>query len=606
MITLSVDKNILNINIKYTAPALETSIYTRATHICIWLFPFCFVTVMSDKCIKIRSCACFLVISGALFTLSLTGVTNYTRSFGNQEESKTITVTFPKLKYQCDPHFLNVTDHTTEMKTPSLESFIRASTAMEDQQLRLSGLAVFSKLANACQPLADVNKAKIQVNKIALVRLAKEAACPLQGLVEHAQNAGYSVVIFDLISPNLSEKKTQLQDKLMIPVLRVPLYDCFVTQGDKSQSVNIDDADLLDVDQTDVEIAIMPPPTEDLKMMQKYLRRLFYWFLLGPVITLEWLRRRKKLCCMSGDKRAEEDGVPKETAVESGLNSVADYEDTQGNYNLETEHEQTGGETQPLLLVLNDPFANRNRRSRAVRRVLNFNCGYVILIVVALPVGISSGGWSFFRFDQNEEIQQKPFWAGVDLIVPYFLYWLGYIFNGLPLLWSPLQILCFFLYSRFACKTTWTVPTNFSKLIRSDWFASNMYLLIFGVVVPYCSLPNMFETGSTAKFAYYATYNTVCTICNLIFIIILNKHNFVTRYVFYISVCTICAYIESDIVAVFYFMLNSEGSLTNLKLTALRTVAIGLTLTLSLSSSMHIIRKLTKPGESLFEGLGEK
>ena len=64
----------------------------------------------------------------------------------------------------------------------------------------------------------------------------------------------------------------------------------------------------------------------------------------------------------------------------------------------------------------------------------------------------------------------------------------------------------------------------------------------------------------------------VCTICNVLFIIILNKHKFVTRYVFYISVCMICAYIESDIVAVFYFMLNSKGSLTNLKLTALRTV----------------------------------
>ena len=98
----------------------------------------------------------------------------------------------------------------------------------------------------------------------------------------------------------------------------------------------------------------------------------------------------------------------------------------------------------------------------------------------------------------------------------------------------------------------------------------------------------------------------VCTICNLLFIIILNKHNFATRYVFYISVCMICAYIESDIVAVFYFMLNSKGSLTNLKLTALRTVAIGLTLTLSFSSSTHIIRKLTKPRESLLEGLGEK
>ena len=257
------------------------------------------------------------------------------------------------------------------MKTPSLESFIRASTAMEDQQLRLSGLAVFSKLANACQPLADVNKAKVQVNKIALIRLANATACPLQGLVEYAQNAGYSVVTFsDLISPNLSEKKTQLQDKLMIPVLRVQLYNCYVTQGYRTHLVNID---LLKLDHTDVEIAIMPKPTEDLKIMQQYLRRLYCWFLLGPVITLEWLRWRKKLCCMSGDEKAEGEGVPEETAVETGLNSVANYEDTQpGNYNLETEHEQIGGETQPLLLVLNYPFANGHRRPRAIRRVLTY------------------------------------------------------------------------------------------------------------------------------------------------------------------------------------------------------------------------------------------
>ena len=92
--------------------------------------------------------------------------------------------------------------------------------------------------------------------------------------------------------------------------------------------------------------------------------------------------------------------------------------------------------------------------------------------------------------------------------------------------------------------------------------------------------------------------------CNLLFVIILIKHNFVTRYVCYIRVCMIFAYLESSIVAVFYFALTSEGSLNNLKLTALRSVAIGLTLKVSFSSSMHII--LTKPTESLSEGLSEK
>ena len=239
--------------------------------------------------------------------------------------------------------------------------------------------------------------------------------------------------------------------------------------------------------------------------------------------------------------------------------------------------------------------------------------GYVILIVVALPVGISSGGWSFFRFDENEN-KITSFWVDVydigahvpvsvtEIVFGKFYF---YFIPCLPLWWSPLQIYCFFLYSWVSCKRTWTVPTNFPKLIRSDWFASNMYLLILGLVVPYCS--SDVATGFLFnKFIYFTTYNTVCAISNLLFIIILNKHRFVTRYVFYISVCMICAYIESDIVAVFYYMLNYEDSLINLKLVALRTVAIGLTLTFSLSSSMHIIRKLAKPQESLLEGLGEK
>ena len=98
----------------------------------------------------------------------------------------------------------------------------------------------------------------------------------------------------------------------------------------------------------------------------------------------------------------------------------------------------------------------------------------------------------------------------------------------------------------------------------------------------------------------------MCTVCNFLFIIILNKHKVVTRYVLYISVCMICAYVESDMVAVFYFIFNSQGSLNNLKLTVLRTVALSLTLTLSFSSSMHIIRKIMKPQESLFEGLSER
>ena len=68
----------------------------------------------------------------------------------------------------------------------------------------------------------------------------------------------------------------------------------------------------------------------------------------------------------------------------------------------------------------------------------------------------------------------------------------------------------------------------------------------------------------------------------------------------------ICAYVESDIVDLVYYILNSTGSLVDVKLTALHTAAIGLTLSISFNSSMHIIRKLWKPQEYLFEGLSEK
>ncbi len=490
---------------------------------------------------------------------------------------------------------------------------------MENPELRLSGLAVYSHLTNAWQPPVDVSKSNIHVNKIALITIVNEVDCPLQNLAVNAQDAGYSVVIYftDSLQPS-SDNGTQndSQDKLLIPVLHTD--ECEeVSPNMTYQGPTVDDHILVDADRSNVEISITQN-TDDLKRMQTYLERLYYWFLLSPVITFEWLRRTKKFCCMSGgqqfneDERSTEDEV---TVGETGLHAVV--VETQENFDQETEQEQSRGEEQPLIIAVNDPRANRTTMGHtgclAKRRIFGkiaVGCGYVILIVAALPVGISSGGWSFFRFDVSEDVQQKSFLDGLSKCDVYIYSDVRMIFcfkgqKVLLLWWPSLQIFCFYLYSRFACKATWTVPTNFSKLIRSDWFASNMYLFILGVVVPYCSFDQV-SGLMLEKFIYFTTYNSICTICNLLFIIILNKHKFVTRYVFYISVCMVCAYVESDIVAVFYFMLNSKGSLINLKITALRTVAIGLTLTLSLSSSMHIIRKLNKPEESLFEGLSEK
>lgn len=326
---------------------------------------------------------------------------------------------------------------------------------------------------------------------------------------------------------------------------------------------------------------------------------------------------------MSGGQQIDEEQAPEsENVAESEIRTMEEGEN--GNEPLsnrqlllnddesigthqgrEGSREGRGGEEQPLLITVDDENT-RQVRGTDIKKIFHkgvIHFAYIILITAALPIAISIGGLSFFRFDQGASYlipiarsficnQPEKITSQTTLVLLLMIVFL----------WSPFQMFCFLQYSRFACNTTWIVSTNFSKLIRSHWFASNIYLLVLAVVVPYC-----ISFGRTPfYFGYFATYNTVCTVCNMLFIIIVNKHKFVTRYVFYISVCMICAYIQSDIVAVFYFVLNSEGSLSNLKLTALRTVAIGLTLTVSFSSSMHIIRKLTKPQESLFEGLSEK
>ena len=89
MITLSVNKNIVTINIKYSASTRNVDLHSSYTYTTYkYSCSFCFVTVMSDKWIKISSCACVLIISGILFLLSIP-VGNYRGLSGYQEEIKT-------------------------------------------------------------------------------------------------------------------------------------------------------------------------------------------------------------------------------------------------------------------------------------------------------------------------------------------------------------------------------------------------------------------------------------------------------------------------------------------------------------------------------------
>ncbi|XP_068713878.1 uncharacterized protein [Montipora foliosa] len=577
---------------------------------------------MAGKCAAVGCCFSFLVIIGFIFFLTFYLPSYWPIWIGNQPGTDNFyTLIVYDKSLDSDPSYTlkcNVFA-VPGFTMPSLQSFTEATTT----GFILNGLAVYSKLSNACQPLEDVRNAPNQVHKVALLNMTNNnnTLCPLEKLTVNAQNAGYSVLIC-FTEEGLDGFPSSY--KLLIPILYATNEDCELVPKDSFPYCQYCDTNsfLVSNDRTNVEIRV-PPRAQysfELEKMKSYLSRLYYWFLVGPIITLVWLRRTKKLCWMSGARQVGEG-----RAVGNGTHSEIRNMEEAANRNeesflnlvtegtVENHHGTDDSEGQPLLIAANNAEYTR-RQTQGTGRYVNIikiisvkiavGFCYLILIIAALPVGISSGGLSFFRFDEGNIITGTSYLH--DLFPEMDRGDFDVFQKILSLFWSLFKIFYFFMYSWFACKSTWTVQTDISKLIRSDWFASNISLLVLGIVVPYCSSTESFSFSDQQNLIYFAAYDTVCTVCNGLFIVILNKHKFVTRYVFYISVCMIFAYLESNVVAVFYFALNSQGSLNNLKLTALRTVAIGLTLSTSFSSSMHIIRKLVKPEESLFKSLSEK
>ena len=574
---------------------------------------FTLIVSMSAKCLVIGSSFVFilltLIFASFLFVFQSDLPTLCNSYFPNRRVTTLSFASIPEVVCDLSTPWFALGDYNR----PSLESFLQASKTDADQDLRLSGLAVVSRLANARQPLVDVSKSRI--HKIALVTLKNDiAAFSCGDLALNAQNAGYSVVTYfgwGNCGPDGNVTKTHTQEGILIPI--VFAENC--VNSSSSGYYYPDFSDFLKAaDKTVVNIIGTEQRSDELNHMAEYLKRLYFWFLLGPIITLELLRRKKKLCCATTPLQVDEESAAGNE--ENALLVLRVDEDQEQNIQDIT-GEEIESESQPLIITIDTDtdittFDHMGRIivcliiQRSIR-YLAVGLGYVLLTLAALPVGISSGGLSFFRFDEQERDRQANFWDKLLPDNPTEIFSPPHEISCMFTLWWPLfQIFCFFMYSRFSCVSTWTVSTNVSKLIRSDWFSSNMYLLVLCFVVPYCSFSQSSFLDMLSKFLYFMFYNVTCAVCNFLFIIILNKNRVVSRYVFYISVCMICAYVESDIVAVFYFILNSQGSLNNLKLTALRTVALGLTLTLSFSSSMHIIRKLMKPQESLFEGLGER
>lgn len=454
---------------------------------------------------------------------------------------------FQKATLTLSPRGLNTAVHfelrdvALPDSAPSLETVIQLCQGSDG--VRLRGLAVYSNLTNGCEPIHDV-RSKIQVHKIALVTVVNlKPPCTLQDLAVNAQKAGYFALI--LFGDNVFTG-IQFTQKVMIPVTLGRLVSRLYIQQE-----NI----LIEADLTEIVLSL-PGDTTDLSRMETYFNYLYCWLFVGPLITLVWLIRKRILCWVS-----ERQANANENDAETGPRTTEESRETAETEVLHQRPEETseihdyshGDDEQIIPLTSAQTGHTRQQQGTGfVGKIIKycyrgfvtiFACSlYMILIIAALPLGISTpaGGFSFFRFD---EVLTYKIPGGTENGV----WGVSPIILVAVLLWSTFQMFCFFLYSRFACSTTWVVPNNFSKLIRSEWFASNIYLLVLAVVVPYCS-----HSASPRSFIYFAIYNTVCTVSNLLFIITVNKHKFVTRYVFYISVCMICAYIESDIVAVFY------------------------------------------------------
>ena len=197
------------------------------------------------------------------------------------------------------------------LKGPSLITFLQASSTEGNKDLTFDGLAVFSTLANACQSLIDV-KARVQVNKIALIATKEEiTTCSFCDLAIKAQHAGYSMLIFSPSTYRLVEKNCSVKtaDKLLIPVV-------YGSMCEKPRSKwSMTDSQLSTADQTGVHIRVSLV-SDDLKAMAIYFENLYFWFLVGPVITLEWLRRKKILCCSTTARQIDEESGNEEMVEE--------------------------------------------------------------------------------------------------------------------------------------------------------------------------------------------------------------------------------------------------------------------------------------------------
>ena len=303
---------------------------------------------MSAKCLVIGSSFVFilltLIFASLLFVFQFNLPTLCNSYFPNRRVTTLSFASIPEVVCDLSTPWFALGDYNR----PSLESFLQASKTDADQDLRLSGLAVVSRLANARQPLVDVSKSRI--HKIALVTLKYDTGAFSCGdLALNAQNAGYSVVTYfggGNCGPDGNVTKTHTQEGILIPI--VFAENC--ANSSSSGYYYPDFSDFLKAaDKTVVNIIGTEQRSDELNHMAEYLKRLYFWFLLGPIITLELLRRKKKLCCATTPLQVDEESAAGNE--ENALLVLRVDEDQEQNIQDIT-GEEIESESQPLIITI--------------------------------------------------------------------------------------------------------------------------------------------------------------------------------------------------------------------------------------------------------------
>ena len=84
----------------------------------------------------------------------------------------------------------------------------------------------------------------------------------------------------------------------------------------------------------------------------------------------------------------------------------------------------------------------------------------------------------------------------------------------------------FYLRTKFILNISWLN----NSFMNVDWFSANIYLLVLGIVLPYCSFPLAYSQGQR-YFVYFATYNTIRAISNVLFLLIRYCSVFILRLI---------------------------------------------------------------------------